>query len=214
MAKHGARDWYEDGVADHYREHGSSYRNPHAPIIDRCLEIAASRWMLDLDHVLDLAAGAGEFTLALSRASRLPLAPSLSPSREGRGVDPSPAKGQCNSLRISACDAFTMRAFEAQTGLPCRQLTFEQIAAGALRGQSFSLIGCSFAMHLCPTTLLPVLLLELSQIARQLMILSPHKRPIIRDGWGWRFVDSFTEERVHMRLLETTMELTTLSYET
>ena len=42
MPKHGARDWYEEGVADHYREHGSSYRNPHALIIDRCLEILVS----------------------------------------------------------------------------------------------------------------------------------------------------------------------------
>lgn len=203
----GARDWYEDGVADHYREHGASYRNPHADIIDRCLTIAAARWPLKLDRVLDLAAGAGEFTLALERA--------LGGTDEG--THPwHPARG--GSLQIDACDAFTMDAYREQTSRPCRQLTFEQIAAGALRAERYSLIGCSFAMHLCPLTQLPVLLLELSQIADQLMILSPHKRPIIRDGWGWRLRDTFTEARVHVRLFESTLgslesstKLTTLS---
>lgn len=206
MAKHGARDWYEDGVADHYREHGASYRNPHATIIDRCLEVAVARWPLRLEHVLDLAAGAGEFTLALSRATRLPPAAGPTQSIGIAGV-----RGGQDVLPITACDAFTMRAYEAQTGLPCRQLTFEQIAAGALRGGSFALIGCSFAMHLCPPSQLPVLALELSQIGQQLMILSPHKRPIIRDGWGWRLLDSFTEQRVHVRLFESTIDSTTLS---
>lgn len=103
-----------------------------------------------------------------------------------------------------------MSAYVDQTGLPCEQLTFEQIAAGALRGRTYSLIGCSFAMHLCPPSQLPMLLIELSQIARQLVILSPHKRPIIRDGWGWRLQDSFTEQRVHVRLLESTIEKATL----
>lgn len=188
MAKSGARHWYEEGVADHYREHGALYRNPHAPIIQRCLEIAASRWPLQVDHVLDLAAGAGEFTLALGRAV-------------GR------------TIAIDACDAFTMDAYAHQTGRRCEQMTFEQIVGGALRGRCYSLIGCSFAMHLCPTSQLPVLLLELSQVARQLIIISPHKRPIIRDGWGWRLVDRFTEARVHIRLLETNFQLTTLSPE-
>lgn len=203
----GARDWYEDGVADHYREHGSSYRNPHAPIIDRCLEVAVVRWPLKLDHVLDLAAGAGEFTLGLSRAIRLPLAPSSEP----RGVDVSLSDDSRHSLRVSGCDPFTTSAYEAQTGLACLQLTFEQIAAGALRGERYSLVGCSFAMHLCPLSLLPTLLIELSQAAHQLIVISPHKRPIIRDGWGWRLMDSFTEQRVHVRLLESTLQNTTLT---
>lgn len=184
----GARNWYEDGVADHYREHGDTYRNPHAPIIDRCMELAVQRWPLKVDHVLDLAAGAGEFTVALERAV-------------------------ARRINVSSCDPFTGHAYEMQTGRPCLPITFEQIAAGELRRQEFSLIGCSFAMHLCPFSVLPVLLLELSQIARQLVILSPHKRPVIRDGWGWSLRDSFTEQRVHVRLLESTLESTTLTRE-
>ncbi len=186
MSKPGARDWYEDGVADHYRTHGDTYRNPHAAIIDRCMEIAVSRWPLRLDKVLDLAAGAGEFTVALERAAKHPVS-------------------------IDACDAFTMRAYEDQTRQSCQQLTFEQIAAGALRGRSYSLVGCSFAMHLCPISQLPALLIELSQIARQLLILSPHKRPIVREGWGWRLFEATTEQRVHVRLFDSTFERDTLA---
>lgn len=74
---------------------------------------------------------------------------------------------------------------------------------------------CSFALHLVekPSELF-ALLWELSTKARWLVIIAPHKRPEIKDGWGWckwdvetwsecRMSDSFgelLEERVHCRV--------------
>ena len=179
MANHGARDWYRDGVAGHYAAHGDAYRNPHASIIDDAVAIALDRWQLDVSTVLDLAAGAGELTLAI-RAVRA-------------------------AATIVGCDPFTFAAYEAQTRQPCERLSFQDVAAGALGERSFSLVGCSFAMHLCSPSILPTLAITLAQRTPRLLILTPHKRPVIRADWGWRLHDEFVEKRVRVRLYESTL---------
>lgn len=175
-----SRDWYEDGVAEHYAANGAAYRNPHEPIVATCVDLAFKRWPLDTTHVLDLSAGSGE----LSRAV-LAFRP---------------------DAKITAADPFTFAAYEQSFGRPCERWSFEAIANGKLRGRSFSLVGCSFAMHLCPPSLLPQLSLELAQVATQLLILTPHKRPIIRESWGWSPVGEFIEQRVRARLYASTIE--------
>ncbi|KAI0826867.1 hypothetical protein BC628DRAFT_1319253 [Trametes gibbosa] len=93
----------------------------------------------------------------------------------------------------------------------------------SLRGHSppkaeaaiIEMVICSFALHLIekPSELF-ALLWELSTKARWLVILAPHKRPEIKDGWGWCKwdVDSWSEcmladptgelleDRVHCRV--------------
>ena len=50
----------------------------------------------------------------------------------------------------------------------------------------YDIIICSFALHLLtdPSELF-ALLYELSTKARWLVIIAPHKKPEIKDGWGW-----------------------------
>lgn len=50
----------------------------------------------------------------------------------------------------------------------------------------FDLIICSFALHILtdPSELF-ALLYELSTKARWLAIVAPHKKPEIKEGWGW-----------------------------
>ncbi|KAI0356423.1 hypothetical protein OH77DRAFT_1423356 [Trametes cingulata] len=93
----------------------------------------------------------------------------------------------------------------------------------SLRGHSppkvdtpiIEMVICSFALHLIekPSELF-ALLWELSTKARWLVILAPHKRPEIKDGWGWckwdveswsecRMTDpvgELLEDRVHCRV--------------
>jgi hypothetical protein len=168
----GARDWYRGGVAAHYRAHGRDYANPHAPIIRSLLIDVTTRWSLDLSHVLDLACGAGEVTVSL----------------------------QSLAAHIAGIDPFTGDAYTRNTGLPCESLTFEQIASGALRDRRYSLVACSFAMHLCPVSMLPALGTELAQVAPRLLILTPHKRPRLTATHGWTLTDEAVRERVRARL--------------
>ena len=120
--------------------------------------------------------GSGEATLALRELS----------AKEVDGIDP-----------------FTNEAYLARTGRAAEAFSFEQIASGAIAGPSgrrYSLIVCSFAMHLIDESWLPALLAQLGMISDRLLILTPHKRPEFKAAWGWRLEGEFVHERVRVRL--------------
>ncbi len=167
------RQYEKHGVEGYYSQFGAEYRNPHEPVIREVLQEAVRRWQLDLDHVLDLACGSGEVTLAL---------------------------GELGSRKIDGVDPHTGEAYLARTGQQAEAISFEQIAAGALAGRRYDLIVCSFAMHLIDESWLPALLAQLGLIADRLLILTPHKRPEIKAAWGWALEDEFVMERVRARL--------------
>ena len=168
------RHEYESrGVAAFYRDRGHAYRNPHEPQIQRSLEIAVREWPLDLTRVLDLAAGSGEVTLALQ---------------------------SLGAASIDAIDPFTFEAYQLRTGLPAGRETFDQIADGALSGRHYTLIACSFALHLIALSRLPRVAYQLSRIARALLVLTPHKRPHLRPEWGWELTHEMVVQRVRSRL--------------
>ena len=93
------------GVEGFYQEFGDEYCNPDEATIRSALRRAHSRWQVDTTHVLDLACGSGEVTLALR---------------------------QLGYPRIEGIDPHTGAAYQDRTGQPARALSFEQIAAGAL----------------------------------------------------------------------------------
>lgn len=167
------REKYEKhGAADYYRKFGDGYRNPHEPEIRDVLSEAVKSWPLDLSSVLDLAAGSGEVTLALA---------DLHPGN------------------VTGIDPFTAAAYEKRTGKAAEQFDFAQIAAGALEGRRYSLIVCSFALHLCEQSRLPALAYRLAQISDAMLILTPHKRPHVQREWGWELVGEFVRHRVRVR---------------
>ncbi|KAF8967080.1 hypothetical protein BDZ97DRAFT_564572 [Flammula alnicola] len=113
--------------------------------------------------------------------------------------------------QLAAADPFTAAAYKDRTSYPSSDLSFEAIAEGSLPSVSVNIadgsvrditiadaneeteaqhliemIICSFALHLIenPSSLF-ALLWQLSLKARWLIILAPHKRPEIKDGWGW-----------------------------
>ncbi len=165
-------EYTKRGADAFYRESGDSYRNPHEPQVDVVLRDAVARWNPDLSDVLDLAAGSGEATIILR---------------------------ELGAQRIIGIDPFTADAYESRTGLPCEKLSFEQIAAGVISDRRFSLIVCSFAMHLCPGSRLAALAWQLSLIAPAMIIVTPHKRPMLREEWGWKLEDEFVRQRVRAR---------------
>ena len=178
MAKPPARaDSVHDAYATHgprgfYEQFGADYRNPHEPVVQDLIAKIANQWPLDVSHVLDLAAGSGEASLALTPWAK----------------------------DIAAIDPFTAAAYEARTGRPCENMSFEQIAAGGLRGRAYSMIVCSFALHLAELSRLPMLCWELAAVAGQLLVLTPHKRPVIEPAWGWTLSQEMLHQRVRARL--------------
>ncbi len=161
------------GVRRYYQQHGAEYRNPHEPVLHKALGAAVASWGLDLAHVLDLACGSGEVSLALRAL--------------GAGL-------------IDGVDPYTAPAYLLRTGQAAEPYSFEQVAAGALDGRRYSLIVCSYALHLLAPSRLPQLAYQLSRLAPALLVLTPHKRPHLRPEWGWTLAGEMVVERVRIRL--------------
>lgn len=167
----------EEGVDAYYETRGSSYQNPHAAGVQR-LVIESLNWGVDTTKVLDLACGAGEVSLALL-SQGLPLS------------------------QIDACDPYTALAYEAAVGARPEPWRFVDLCQGVAGDRRWSLIIASFALHLCPPSLLPVLIPSLAQhCTGHLLVLTPHKRPILLPEWGFLLVreDYDTTTRVRARL--------------
>lgn len=160
----------EHGAENFYRAFGSVYRNPHEPSIAQAIGHATQRWPLDLANVLDLACGSGEVTLALQVAG---------------------------GARVVGVDPYTGVAYYERTGQIAQPLTFEEIAAGALEGQRYTTIVCSYALHLVDKSRLPLLMWQLTGLSPSLLVLSPHKRPEIHVHW--KLHGEFIHDRVHTR---------------
>lgn len=168
-------EYEEHGVHGYYEQFGATYRNPHEKIIGEVLRAAVAKWKPDLRRVLDLACGSGEVTLALQKLG-------------------------CTA--IDGIDPYTGEAYQKRTGKTADPYTFEQIAAGMLadrQNEKYSLIVCSFAMHLVEESRLPMLVYQLMVIAESLLILTPHKRPMLKPEWGWGEPEEIILDRVRAR---------------
>lgn len=179
------RDLYDEyGVADYYRLYGNIYRNPHEPIVRASVKEALDRWYLRLDHTLDLACGSGEVTLELMKTWPNPF--TLKPQFFG-------------------ADLYTYTAYEERTGLKAVKLSFDDIINCKLVTY-FNTIFCSFALHLVEASKLPMLCWRLALSSPVLVIITPNKRPIIKEEWGFKLADAFTLDRVHTRLYRRTIK--------
>ncbi|KAF8630905.1 hypothetical protein AX17_005263 [Amanita inopinata Kibby_2008] len=93
--------------------------------------------------------------------------------------------------------------------------TQSDVLSPGLESVQIEMVICSFALHLIQNTSeLFALLWELSTKVRWLIVIAPHKKPEIKDGWGWQKwnVDTWTEcpmsesrseilhDRVHCRV--------------
>lgn len=166
------------GVKDFYTFHGGDYKNPHEPAIRESIDFIYNNWDLDYTNVLDLACGKGEVTKALD----------LYGVRD-----------------IEAADGYLSAEYTKNTGRKCYAMTFDDIIRGSLRGKNYSLVICSYALHLLEESKLPVFLLQLPEITDNLLILSPHKKPYIKESWGWELEKEIEIERVRSRYFTSTI---------
>lgn len=168
---------YEQHGADrYYQQFGEQYRNPHEAQCRAALHAALERRPPAGGTILDLACGSGEMTLALREAG----------------------------YTVEGMDPFTGCAYLARTGQLAEALSFEAICEGALEGRRYSLIVCSFALHLAEPSRLPLLAYRLSLISDGLLVLTPHKRPHLRPEWGWTLREELQVERVRARFYTST----------
>ena len=133
-------------------------------------------WPIDSARVLDLAAGSGEATLAIRNFN--------------------------SKAAIDAVDPYTHAAYFDRVGKECDAVSFEDVAAGALAGRSYTLVVCSFALHLADVSRLPAICTALAAVSPAMLILTPHKKPEIKPGWGWTLDRETVHDRVRARLYQ------------
>jgi SAM-dependent methyltransferase len=160
------RNIYSSIGVEAFYSNGAEYYNPHSPEIIELLSRHSS--LLPLERVLDLACGPGLVTTTLQRLGYT----------EIKGLDP-----------------FLNVEYSVKTGRPAYRMSFKDIVQRGLP-ENFSCIICSFALHLCPISMLPDLLWRLSEISNTLVIISPSKFPLI----GKPRVEKFCLTRSHKRV--------------
>ncbi|KAJ6245886.1 protein restricted tev movement 2 [Anaeramoeba flamelloides] len=174
----GIRNQYSKyGVTNYYTQFGSNYRNPHERRLTLSIKKMTSLFSdLDYSNVLDLACGSGEITLALQKYV------------------------QKRPLKISGMDPFTNEAYKMRcSSNKIETFSFEDLANGQIFGRKYSLIICSYAMHLCNKSVLPNLLAQLALITLHLIIISPTKKFQIQN-YNWQKINGFVQEKVHVTL--------------
>ncbi|KNE72267.1 hypothetical protein AMAG_16754 [Allomyces macrogynus ATCC 38327] len=226
-------DGYYTHVARTYRNpHFAAIQQCLATLLDQIALVAGqpsddSRWPSDSApepvplrvrawRVLDLAAGSGEATIALeawiSARSRAPAANSNAAiaRRNATAAAVTPILARAGAPTVDACDPYTAPAYADRVGRDeCRPWSFEDISDGCLEDLPvYDVVVCSFALHLVdPPSKLYGVLTSLARRAKYLVILSPHKKPVVDEKMGWDTVlDVYTggagNARVHGRVLQ------------
>lgn len=173
--KESIRAGYQElGIDEYYKQHSGDYHNPHFCVIKNLLERVIEQVTIG-NNILDLCCGSGEVTRILS------------------GIE---------GVQIEGLDPYTAPAYKNKTNKNCLIHDFKDIVNGALENKKYDTIICSFAMHLCEESMLNSLLYQLSRISRQLIIITPHKRPEINQWW----IETYRhkEEKVTIRVYKST----------
>lgn len=79
-------------------------------------------------------------------------------------------------LDVEGLDPYTKELYEKNTGNDCIAMTFKDIVRFGLEKHYDNVI-CSYALHLCERSMLPVLLYQISQASNNLFVVTPHKKP-------------------------------------
>lgn len=194
---HGARAAYAVGVDTFYTQHGAQYRNPHEPVVHALLQDAFSLLQQQQQQdaqpirtVLDLCAGSGE-------VSRCVLA---NWEKEKRCKHNKNTDDNNNALCLDAIDPYTYEAYEAAMQRPCQRRSFIDIAATGLSRHDYDVVICSFALHLAPPSVLYAVCVQLALSARYLIIITPHKRPVVEEYMGWTLQHEVVQDKVRQRI--------------
>jgi len=80
------------------------------------------------------------------------------------------------------CDPYTHDNYIRNTNKNCLKLSFDDISKGELKN-TYNTIICSYALHLANESILPLISYNLSLVTKNLIILSPNKRPKLDYGF-------------------------------
>lgn len=94
------------GVDGYYQKYGKTYQNPHENVLNKAIQKLLDDWkdVLSLNHVLDLACGSGEITIAIQEWN--------SQQKENKNIN------------IDGMDPYTYEIYENRTGKKAETYSF------------------------------------------------------------------------------------------
>lgn len=96
-------------------------------------------------------------------------------------------------------DPYTYELYKQNTNKFCYKKSFKDIVENGFEYKYDTIIS-SFAMHLCEESMLPSLLWRIKESTNQLIIITPHKRPMCENIYGWELIESKKLNKVTMKL--------------
>eukprot|EP00392_Amoebophrya_sp_AT5.2_P001352 g1354.t1 len=221
MGMKGVGGEQSEGVAGYYSR--ETYKNPHEDRVREVFQTCWRQHFADGLRTsgtpsftfLDMCAGSGEVTAAFLQLAEVagdsrtfacdPYTFRLFEQRFAEDNAAGAGGGKTSSMRAKNKAEVSAAAAAAGRSPPtrvCWPLSFGDILQGRLlermqehRVDNFDLITCSYALHLAPDEQLPVLAMLLSQLSRWILIITPHKRPVLREDWGWEKMDEIVIAR-------------------
>lgn len=145
------------GVDDFYRKHGHNYQNPHQKDVHKQLQLVYDEGIFDICNVLDLCCGSGEVSSWVIE----------------------------NGGNVTGCDPFTHEAYLQRIGVEPLRYSFEDIVNTPL--PKVQTIICSYALHLCHKSIFDVVCYRLAEACDKLVILTPHKKPVIQNFFDLQY---------------------------
>ena len=215
------RSKYEElGVEKFYQQQGHSYQNPHESKLNITL-ITLLNDVNNFDNLNNLinsccfsnfSSSVSSFSLSSSnKQSILRVMDLCCGSGEGtRAFNSWCDKLNNNNNNNKSCfieiigiDPYTFELYKNKTGYKALNFSFLDIVKGKLLEYGYyNICICSFALHLAEHSVLADVLRILSQQVFYLVILTPHKRPVIEEKNGWKCIKSVIIERVHGNLYQ------------
>lgn len=100
------------------------------------------------------------------------------------------------------CDPYTYESYIKNTGKPCMRYSFDDIMQGKL-DKEYNTIICSYALHLADKSKLPQIIYQLSRICNSFLLISPNKKPDIKEEWGMVLDNSTYIDGIRIKLYNT-----------
>jgi SAM-dependent methyltransferase len=98
---------------------------------------------------------------------------------------------------IEGIDPYLYNEYEKNTGKRCIRKTFKDIVQEGL--DKYDLIICSFGLHLCEASMLPMLMYRIKESTNRLIVISPSKHPKISNKYKETIALTLLGKRIHMR---------------
>jgi len=66
----------------------------------------------------------------------------------------------------------------------------------------YDVIIISYALHLVKESMLHSFCHKLASLAKRLIIISPHKFPVMKETFGWKEIENSVMDRIHFRVYD------------